>query len=385
MVSKRIANFIAGLWMLALAACATTPPAPTATFTPAPTETATPVPTATATLEPTDTPTATVVPTRTPAPTFTATPVPQPGDELFSDTFENNAHNWEAIYANQATFKVEDEGLTGEIKQKNVLYWTLQRGQYKDVDMTFEATRLSSLGGEMMYGGICRYTDSNNFYLFEINSGNYSIQHLDEGKWKAIVDWKASGAIHTGKVVNTLRIICVGEMLQFWVNGTKLVTVHYPGLKDGFVALTAGTFNTNDAKVKFDNLSIKVPEPSTLASGGGSQANGTPKPTSPGGSEATQAATQPAVSNGQGSIQIENTIDFGVHFVLWGPSDQVFDAPPHQTITLTLPSGEYGWQVFANNCELYPTDNLVVKPSAHIRVETYTENNCGYAVRWAYP
>ncbi len=391
MPNSTIAKYVAVLViLLAPLACTfsaqptPTPLPPTATATPAPTDTHTPVPTDTAT------PTATKPPTSTPRPTATATPVPQPGDVLLSDSFEDDNNNWGVNLPNQVLFKVEDSSLTGEIKKRQIIYWSVRRGPFTDADVTFDATLLSGSASNTVYGGICRYQDSNNFYLFEISSGNYSIQHLDKGKWRAIVDWRPSGAIRTGKGKNTVRIVCVGEMLQLWINGTKLVTIHYPGLKDGVIGMAVGTYNSDDSKVKFDNLVVKFPEPVTLAGGGaGGAGNGTPRPTSASGGQSGGQPTQPpaatALPNGQGSIQIENTIDFGVHFVLWGPSDQTFDAPSHQTVTVTLPTGDYGWQVFANGCQLYPTDNLKVSPSAKVRIEPYPANECCYQVSWSYP
>lgn len=384
MLNKKLYTATLGLAGFILAACTATPVVPTATPTSQPTATATIEPSATPSPTATASPTATVKPSSTPRPTATATPVPQPGDLLFSDTFDDNSHNWEAKYANAATFHVQDGSLTGEVTAAHVLYWAIQRGQYKDVDLTFDATRVEGLNSETMYGGICRYQDNNNFYLFEIGNASYSIQHLDNGTWRPIVDWKNSGAIHPGKATNSLRIICVGDMLQMWANGTKLVTVHYPGLKDGIFGLTDGTFATKEVKVNFDNVTVKIPETITLASGGGNGTGGSANGT-PGSPKPTQAPATQVAPNGQGSIQIVNNIDFGVHFVLWGPQDIAFDAPPHQTVTIPLPQGAYGWNVFANNCELYPTDNLKVQPANQIRVEAYTDNSCGYQVYWQIP
>lgn len=382
---KTITLVVAVLMMSALACNFSATPEPT--ITPLPTTTPVPsqTPTATFTPPPTNTPTATPAPTRTPRPTATPTPIPQPGAVLLSDTFETEANQWGILTGAKSSLKINNGELSFQVRDRNVFYFTNPTGKFTDVDLTFEATLAEGTNANSMFGGQCRKRDDSNFYLFALTgNGFYTVTKYINDDWQPLVEWTKSSAIKTGKATNTLRLICAGEALQLWVNGVRLVTLKDSAFKTGQIGVVVGTFDETspNTRVVFDNLSATFPEPVTLATGGGSGTGGsTNTPTA----ATVSPATQPVVVNGQGTLQIENTIQFGVQFVLWGPSNQRINSPAGQTITVQLPAGEYGWQVFANGCELYPTGNLVVNPSANILVETYTENSCGYQVRWSYP
>ncbi len=362
---------------LACNSLAAAPSTPAPTNTPPPTDTPTQIPTAT------KPPTSTPAPTNTAVPTRTATPVPQPGDVLLTDTFERAADNdWGTWRDAASVSEVLGGVLSLQVREQSVFYFSYAAGRFADVDMTFTAALESGAASNTMIGGQCRVKDDSNFYLFAISgTGNYTIAKYVEDDYVSLVDWTASNAIHTGKSANTLRIICAGEVLQFWVNGVRLVTVQDDEFERGKVGLVAGTFDEAkpNSKVNFDDLTVVLPDTAALAlgetdgtgtsSGGGS----TPQPT------VAAVATQPPAANGQGTLHVTNNVSFGVLIVVWGPGDFKVDAPPNQTYSVPLPTGTYGWQVFANGCQLTPTQNLFLNPDAWVSIETY-DNECGYQV-----
>lgn len=353
-----------------------------ATPTPAPTDT--PAPTNTSTVAPTATkpPTSTPQPTRTASPTRTATPIPQPGDVLLTDSFDSAASNdWGVWRDGGSVSEVSGGVLSLQVKERNVFYFSYAARRLEDVDMTFTATLESGAASNTMLGGQCRIKDDNNFYLFAISgTGNYTIVKYVDDEYKALVSWTASNAIQTGKASNTLRIICAGDVLQFWANGVRLVTVHDDEFTRGKIGLAAGTFDEAkpNSEVSFDDLTVQLPDTEALASGqtdeaGTTGGGSTPKPT------VAAAATKPPAGSGQGTLHVTNNVSFGVLIVVWGPGDFKIDAPPNQTYTSPLPIGSYGWQVFANGCQLTPTQNLNVNPEAWVTIEKY-DNECGYQV-----
>lgn len=379
-------NLVLLVTLIATLACnslAAETPTPLPTNTPVPTETPTLTPTAT------HTPTATPVPTDTVTPTRTFTPMPQPGDVLMSDTFDRASTNaWQVWSDAKSVSQVLGGVLSLEVREPNVFYHTYAGKRLGDVDMTFTATLAEGAAANTMFGGQCRGKDDNNFYYFAISgNGSYTIGKYVANQYTALVAWAASSAVHTGKTPNTLRIICAGEVLQFWVNGVRLATVHDDDLERGKIGFVTGTFDSSnpDSEVIFDDLSVVLPDVEALASsqtgntGGNSSGGGsTPQPTVAG------AATKPPATSGQGTLSITNNVSFGVQIIVWGPGDFRIDAPPNQTTTAQLPSGNYGWQVFANGCELYPTENLVVNSIAYISIEPY-DNECKYQVYYSWP
>jgi hypothetical protein len=273
---------------------------PEPTLTPLPT--ATPEPTDTpkpsATPEPSATFTATPKPTNTPRPTNTATPVPQPGDVLMSDTFDNEANNWKDLAGTKARVQINNGEMSFLVRDRSVFYFTNPAGRFTDVDVTVEATLAEGTGQNSMFGGQCRKRDDSNYYLFAVTgNGYYAVVKYVKGEWQALVDWTRTSAIKTGKATNTLRYICEGQGLQFWINGVRLVTLKDTEFKNGQLGLVVGTFDatTPNTEVIFDNFSATFPEPITLATGGGGGTGGT----GGGGTVATQAPVATASGTGQ--------------------------------------------------------------------------------------
>jgi hypothetical protein len=304
-----------------------------------------------------------------------------------TDTFERASDNsWQTWSEAGSVSQVLGGELSLEVRERNVFYYTYAAKRLADVDMTFTATLADGSAANTMMGGQCRLKDDENFYLFAISgAGSYTIGKYVENEYTTLVAWTASSAIHTGKTANTLRIICAGDVLQLWVNDVRLVTTYDDEFERGKIGLVTGTFdNPNpDSEVVFDDLTVVLPDTVALALGqtGSAETNSgsTPQPTVAG------VATRPPAVSGQGTLTVINNVSFGVQIVVWGPGDFRIDAPPYQTTTAQLPSGNYGWQVFANGCELYPTENLVMNSTAQVSIETYTENECGYQVYYNWP
>ena len=374
-----LAAAILALASLACSSLAAPTPTPTATPTPSPTHTPTPPPTFTST------PTATA--TNTPTATPTATPVPQPGDVVLSDAFNDNDNGWDTFGDALASVKIADGALAFQIKTKEVFYNTYPKGRFVDVDLTFETTFAEGVGGNTMYGAMCRKESESNFYLFVLTGdGYYTVVKYVADEWLEIVDWTRSSAIRTGKgAINAIRIICSGDTLQLTVNDRVLVTKQDTKFKRGTIGLVVGTFDGSspNSTISFDNLIIKVPEPVVSAGGGGGNTGGGGAAATPTSPVTGNNPTQPPAQSGQGSLIIRNNVSFGVRIVVWGPANQTIDAPGGQASTVPLPTGSYGWQVFANGCELYPTENLSVNPAAIVRIEPDNSNQCGYQVYYS--
>ena len=330
-------------------------PTPTPTHTPTPTDTPEP----TSTPKPTNTPR----PTNTPPPT--PTPVPRPGDVILREQFDDNANGWDTFDGDEAAANLADSQFELAVKVEKKIYWVVPQdfaASLTDVDMTFDVELIEGQSNNSSFGGICRYVDNRNFYIFQISGdGLFTIQKVVDGQALALQDWKRSTAIRTGKQVNTLQIICSGKVLQFLANDTVLATVQDSTFTAGRIALVGGTFSQPNVMVTFDNLLVRVAEeiradPPTR----------TPAPSTGGG-------------GGFKGIRIVNRVSFSVIVAYWGPASQQVDVPAGQTVTVDAPSGSYGWQVFGNGCQLQATSNLNVSPGATITVAP-ASGQCGYAV-----
>lgn len=327
-----------------------------ATATPIPTDTSTP----TATSTPTRTPTPTPTPTRTP----TATPLPKPGDVLFHDIFIDNSSDWTIFDQNDAEGGVAGGSYVLTVKASGKVFWANPDPslfQAQDQDISFETTLIDGRNNNVSMGALCRYVDNNNFYMFQITGdGQYEIEKVVNGSRTTLIDWTPSREIVAGRSTNLIQIICSGDALVFAVNGVVLAAIEDRDLTEGSVALVAGTFSQPNVTVAFDNLTVKVaPEVDLRA-----LATNTPRPQ--GGGETP-------------GITIVNSASFGVRVAVWGPASLQIDVSPGQTVILQAPAGTYGWQVFANGCQLTPTNNLVVDPGVQVFIVP-ASGSCGYAV-----
>ena len=335
----------------ALSALAPATETPTPTNTPAPADTR----------APTDTP----VPTDTPIPTATFTPVPNPGDVLLHDIFTDNGNNWQTFSDAEADGGFANGSYVLNVKAAGKFRWVLQDPSVvnaRDVDISFEVTLTDGRNNNASMGAICRYQEASNFYLFQISGdGYYSIAKVIDGNVTMLVDWTASRDIVPGKQTNVIQIICSGNALVLAANGTVLSALEDNSITDaGGIALVAGTFKQPNITVAFDNLTVKV----------------APKV------DVTAAATstpRPAGVGEKPGITIANGVSFGVRIAVWGPASLQIDIPAGQTVILQAPTGIYGWQVFANGCQLTPTNNLDVNPGAQVFI-VQDSSQCGYAV-----
>lgn len=58
-------------------------------------------------------------------------------------------------------------------------------------------------------------------YVFQYaNDGTYSVYKMSGGVSTALAPWASSGAVLTGGVANTLKVVAVGSSLKFYINGT---------------------------------------------------------------------------------------------------------------------------------------------------------------------
>ncbi len=112
---------------------------------------------------------------------------------------------------------------------------------------------------EAFFGAVCRYTNSENYYLFAITSdGRYSIHKVENDIWSVLVPWTYSPVIPTRSDLE-LTTACIGKTLSMAVNGTPLAQVNNTSHWRGQIGLTAGTFASEYFTIAFDDLVILTP------------------------------------------------------------------------------------------------------------------------------
>lgn len=136
--------------------------------------------------------------------------------------------------------------------------WGLNAELHTDVILEVEATPMT-IHYESGFGIMCRADVSANGdgYYFMINAnGYYSIRRGEGDQVVALIDWQPSEAISTQLDLNTLRAVCVGSHLAFYVNDVFVAETDDDTYSDGYAGLAIAASTSGDADVAFDNVVI---------------------------------------------------------------------------------------------------------------------------------
>jgi hypothetical protein len=113
-------------------------------------------------------------------------------------------------------------------------------------------------------GMIFRLSSNGDFYVFALaSSGYYSAYKFNSSSGMEMIPWTASSAIKQGaRAWNTMKVVCRGPAIDFYVNGTLLNTVkdnapYLSGLV-GVFAVDEKKTDSGNAIVDFDNIKLNI-------------------------------------------------------------------------------------------------------------------------------
>ncbi len=185
----------------------------------------------------------------------------EPGVLLFQDDFSSPNSGWDR-YRGETYISDYNEGAYHiEIFQKNIEAWALPGFDFTDVIVEVAGTSVDGPENNV-YGVLCRYRDSENFYFFLISSDGYSgIGLLHQGNRELLTGESMfpAEAIIQGSATNLIQAQCVGNQLSLSVNGSMIYQVISDRLKSGDVGLIAGSYEDGGTEIFFDNFTVKNP------------------------------------------------------------------------------------------------------------------------------
>ncbi len=189
-----------------------------------------------------------------------AAEAPATGELLMFEDFSDNTAGWVEGDEADGALTLTDGEYYVRVKTPNYMYWSLAGGDWGDIVADVDVRGVDGTD-DNEFGVLCRYQDSDNFYQFSISGdGYYRLAAWVNGEFTELLPWDTSNSIKQGKTTNHLTVICNGDTLEMRVNGDKLFSVTDNSLsQSGDVALYAGTFDTPDTTVAFDNLNITRP------------------------------------------------------------------------------------------------------------------------------
>ena len=183
------------------------------------------------------------------------------GSVLFQDDFARPSSGWDryrdSLYSSDYVSGVFRISITAP----DTNAWATPGVDIGDVRIEVEATKVSG-PDDNVFGILCRYQDSQNFYFFLISSDGFAgigIRRAGETTLLSAMDMTPSEAILQGSARNHLRADCLGDQLDLYVNGQAVAHAVASDWLRGDVGLIAGTYAEAGVVIDFDNFSALQP------------------------------------------------------------------------------------------------------------------------------
>jgi hypothetical protein len=207
---------------------------------------------------------ATVIQTIIPTGTLSPTPAPR----FFTENFDTNPLAWSIIQTgNEASPQIKSEGGALAFELNAPYIWTYAiYGAHNYKDIRIDASFESRGANPESIGLICRYSEQNGWYEFNISTdGTYNILH---GQWMAqgiasytpIVN-EPTEYLKRGETQYELGLMCQQNALWLYINQKlfRKVDVTRYGLTEGKVGFAVSSFENTPVISAFDW--VKVSEP----------------------------------------------------------------------------------------------------------------------------
>lgn len=180
---------------------------------------------------------------------------------LLQDNFSDPNSGWEVSQFDAGTVGYRDGVYFVTSTESTKAMWGLAGRNFSDTSIEIAATQISGpANNNNDYGVMCRLNEDGNGYSFNISGdGFYSIQRMDNNAFTNLVEWTESDKINIGNATNTLKVICQGSTLTFFVNGAQLAQTTDATYTTGDIALSATTYEADATEVHFDNLLVTQP------------------------------------------------------------------------------------------------------------------------------
>jgi hypothetical protein len=177
---------------------------------------------------------------------------------LFEDDFADPKSGWKVFDDKNGWGSYLNNEFHILVKTDHTLLWSVVQNSFKDVIANVKTSILSPTG-EGDRGVICRYTDSDNYYLLSISEdGYFGIFKKADGIFTPLLNWQYSQSI-TKYAPVTLTAACVGDTLTLGVDGVVLGQVKDATLSQGDIGLAAGAWDNPNFGASFSNLDVRSP------------------------------------------------------------------------------------------------------------------------------
>ncbi len=190
---------------------------------------------------------------------------PPSGTILYEDDFADRASGWDIDDNEESTVDYIGGRYVILVKSARWLAWAnpLSGLDVQDAIIEVDAKLESGPWDDLAeFGIICRYLDANNFYYFMVRADGlaaiFKVEDDDQTLISAADDqYTPAPAIQTGTTWNHLRVMCIGDRLELYVNEERVAQAVDATFTGGNVGLIAGTFDEGNIQVIFERAAVE--------------------------------------------------------------------------------------------------------------------------------
>lgn len=184
--------------------------------------------------------------------------IPEGGEIIYQDDFSDAGSGWDVGGDTTVRRSYTDGEYHIRIVPDNYYGWGNPGKEFRDVIISVDVHAVQSTQkGD--FGLLCRYQNENNFYALEISEdGYYAIWKVVDGEFTELINWSYSSDIPQAEQV-TITAACVGDSLSLVVNDVIIAKVTDNEHTLGDIGLIAGTWQTGDQIIAFDNFVVREP------------------------------------------------------------------------------------------------------------------------------
>ncbi len=180
---------------------------------------------------------------------------------IFQDDFSNVMSGWEIRNESSAVTDYINGEFVIKVNKPDTSLWSKAHGAFENVRIAVDV--LQTAGPvKNLFGIICRYQDSDNFYRFVIGADGFAgITKRSNGQVTVISDalLTVSAAVNQGFAANHIEATCAGSRLVLWVNGQQVAEAMDEDFASGEIGLLASSGTQAGIEIHFDNFVVSEP------------------------------------------------------------------------------------------------------------------------------
>lgn len=194
-------------------------------------------------------------------PTASSGPTALPAGVLFADNFTDPLSGWDVRHDPDAVTDYQDGAFVIYVGKTDTILWSKPNHYLTDVVVEVDA-REAAGPDDNLYGVICRYLDTDNFYrLVVAGNGFAGITKRAKGTVTVISAPKLtrSPAVNRGQASNHLKAVCQGNQLSLYVNDQLVAQATDGDFPGGDVGLLASADKHPGVEIHFTNFVVTLP------------------------------------------------------------------------------------------------------------------------------